>query len=36
MIETRGLCKRYGPKSAVYDLSVTVHPGKVTGFLGPN
>jgi len=36
MIETRGLTKRYGPTLAVDDLSVTIHPGRVTGFLGPN
>ncbi len=36
MIETRGLTKRYGPTLAVDDLSVRVHPGRVTGFLGPN
>jgi ABC-2 type transport system ATP-binding protein len=28
--------KRYGHKIAVADLSVTVAPGRVTGFLGPN
>ena len=36
MIETRGLTKRYGPTLAVDDLSLQVHPGRVTGFLGPN
>ena len=30
------LTKRYGPVLAVDDLSFDVHPGKVTGFLGPN
>ena len=30
------LTKRYGPVVAVDDLSFDVHPGKVTGFLGPN
>jgi ABC-2 type transport system ATP-binding protein len=30
------LTKRYGPKVAVSDLSFTVRPGVVTGFLGPN
>jgi ABC-2 type transport system ATP-binding protein len=36
MIEVRGLSKRYGPAVAVDDLSFTVRPGRVTGFLGPN
>jgi ABC-2 type transport system ATP-binding protein len=36
MIEARGLTKRYGPTTAVDDLSFTVEPGKITGFLGPN
>jgi ABC-2 type transport system ATP-binding protein len=36
MIEATGLTKRYGPKIAVDELSFTVRPGVVTGFLGPN
>jgi ABC-2 type transport system ATP-binding protein len=36
MIEAQGLTKRYGGKTAVNDLSFTIEPGKVTGFLGPN
>jgi ABC-2 type transport system ATP-binding protein len=36
MIEARDLTKRYGDKVAVDDLSFTVRPGAVTGFLGPN
>jgi ABC-2 type transport system ATP-binding protein len=36
MIVTRGLTKRYGNTTAVDDLSFTVRPGVVTGFLGPN
>ncbi|MGA5699139.1 ATP-binding cassette domain-containing protein [Peterkaempfera bronchialis] len=36
MIEAVGLTKRYGPSTAVEDLSFTVRPGVVTGFLGPN
>ncbi|MDQ2955867.1 MAG: ATP-binding cassette domain-containing protein [Actinomycetota bacterium] len=36
MIEVEGLTKRYGTKTAVKNLSFTVHPGTVTGFLGPN
>jgi ABC-2 type transport system ATP-binding protein len=36
VIELAGLTKAYGPRVAVDDLSLTVHPGRVTGFLGPN
>ena len=35
-IEIDGLTKRFGSRVAVDDLTVTVHPGRVTGFLGPN
>ncbi|GGR48807.1 hypothetical protein GCM10010251_77300 [Streptomyces aurantiogriseus] len=30
------MTKRYGDKTAVYNLSFQVRPGAVTGFLGPN
>ncbi|MEU9389467.1 ATP-binding cassette domain-containing protein [Streptomyces sp. NPDC048324] len=36
MIEVEQLTKRYGPTTAVRELSFTVRPGHVTGFLGPN
>ena len=36
VIEAHGLTKDYGKKRAVDDLSFTVRPGIVTGFLGPN
>jgi ABC-2 type transport system ATP-binding protein len=36
MIEIHALTKRYGPATAVSDLTFTVRPGVVTGFLGPN
>jgi ABC-2 type transport system ATP-binding protein len=36
MIEAQGLTKDYGEKRAVDDLTFTVRPGVVTGFLGPN
>jgi ABC-2 type transport system ATP-binding protein len=36
VIEARGLTKDYGEKRAVDDLTFTVRPGVVTGFLGPN
>ena len=35
MIEARGLTKTFGSKTAVNDVSFTIAPGKVTGFLGP-
>lgn len=35
-IVAEGLTKRYGNKLAVDDLSLTIEPGRVTGFLGPN
>ena len=35
-IEVRELAKRYGKKIAVNNLTFDVHPGQVTGFLGPN
>ena len=36
VIEARGLTKDYGDKRAVDDLTFSVEPGIVTGFLGPN
>lgn len=36
MIEARRLTKHYGDRVAADDLSFTVRPGIVTGFLGPN
>ena len=36
VIELQRLTKRYGATTAVDDLTVTVPPGRVTGFLGPN
>ena len=36
MIEARGLTKRFGDKLAVDQLTFTVEPGRITGFLGPN
>jgi len=35
-IEFSGLSKHFGTVRAVDDLSFTVQPGRVTGFLGPN
>ncbi|MFP3714984.1 ABC transporter ATP-binding protein [Puerhibacterium sp. TATVAM-FAB25] len=36
MIEASGLTKRFGPTTAVDQVTFTVRPGIVTGFLGPN
>jgi len=36
MIEVRRLMRRYGPLTAVHDLSFEVRPGEVLGLLGPN
>lgn len=36
MIEVQGLTKHYGSVRAVDDLTFSVKPGVVTGFLGPN
>ncbi len=35
-IEVSGLRKRFGPTLALDDMSFTVPPGRVTGFVGPN
>jgi ABC-2 type transport system ATP-binding protein len=36
LIEAGGLTKRYGDTIVVNELSFSVQPGIVTGFLGPN
>ena len=36
MIEVQHLTKRYGPVTAVDDVSFRVEPGEILGFLGPN
>ncbi len=36
MITVQHLTKRYGPHTAVDDVSFVAEPGRVTGFLGPN
>ena len=36
VIELDGLTKHYRTRVAVDDLTVTIEPGRVTGFLGPN
>ncbi len=36
MIQVEHLTKRYGPHTAVSDLSFTIEKGQIYGFLGPN
>jgi ABC-2 type transport system ATP-binding protein len=36
IIETRGLTKRFGELTAVSDLELSIAPGSIFGFLGPN
>ena len=36
MIEVQNVTKRYGPITAVNDVSFRVEPGQILGFLGPN
>jgi len=36
VLEAAGLTKRYGQKTAVEDLNLTVRQGQIFGFLGPN
>src|SRR5215213_9208702 len=36
LLETHGLTKRYGPFTALDDLTLAVKPGEVVGLLGPN
>ena len=35
-LEARNLCKRYGDRTVVRDVSLEVRPGEVVGLLGPN
>lgn len=36
MIQVEGVTKRYGPKTAVSNISFEVERGEIVGFLGPN
>ena len=36
MIEVKNLCKHYGDKKAVNNISFEVKDGEILGFLGPN
>ncbi len=35
-IEVEGLCKQYGPVTALRDVSFRIEKGEIVGFLGPN
>jgi len=36
IIETKNLTKRYGPKTVLDDLNLTLQQGEILGYLGPN
>lgn len=36
VIDVQGLTKRYGEKTVVDDVALTIEPGEIMGFLGPN
>ena len=36
VIETKALCKQYGPHTAVDHVELHVPQGRVYGFIGPN
>lgn len=36
MIQVKSLSKFYGKKAVVEDVTVDIHPGKITSFIGPN
>ena len=36
MIEVKNLVKKYGPNTAVKNVSFTINDGEIVGFLGPN
>jgi ABC-2 type transport system ATP-binding protein len=36
MIEVQNLTKRYGPVTAVDNVTFRAEPGEILGFLGPN
>ena len=36
MIQVDNLTKRYGPVTAIHDVSFNVEKGRIVGFLGPN
>ena len=36
IIETKGLCKRYGDKEVLHDVNLQVYPGDILGLVGKN
>lgn len=36
MIEIKKLTKNFGKKKVMNDVTVTIHPKKITSFIGPN
>ncbi|HZX57331.1 MAG TPA: ABC transporter ATP-binding protein [Mucilaginibacter sp.] len=36
LIQIRNLCKSYGPKQVLKNLSLDIYPGQVIGYIGPN
>ena len=35
-LRVSGLCKSYGGRPALEDVSFSIHPGEVLGLIGPN
>ena len=36
LLESKHICKNFGPKPALRDINVTIECGKIIGLLGPN
>ncbi|HAL29560.1 MAG TPA: ABC transporter ATP-binding protein [Coriobacteriia bacterium] len=36
LVDVRALCKSYGPKTVLDDVTLTIRPGEVVGLVGPN
>ena len=36
LLESKQICKNFGPKPALRDINVTIECGKIIGLLGPN
>ncbi|HHJ99169.1 MAG TPA: ABC transporter ATP-binding protein [Actinobacteria bacterium] len=36
LVDVRGLCKSYGPKTVLDDVTLMIRPGEVVGLVGPN
>ena len=35
LLESKHICKNFGPKPALRDVNVTIECGKIVGLLGP-